>query len=128
MVLQHIKQALLYGFLIWLIPFAIATILFPVRGSDRIFFESLMPVTLTIVTVFFAVRYFKLVSGISFKEGLMLGVLWMLMSIVFDIPFFFYLFGNTTFIQYWKDVAFTYFIIPAIVGGFGTVSEKYQNS
>jgi len=41
--MNSIKWALLYGLMVWAIPFAVAMLSFPLRANDRPFFESIMP-------------------------------------------------------------------------------------
>lgn len=41
-------RAIFYGFLIWLIPFIVAFVIFPLRESARPLFESIMPVAVTV--------------------------------------------------------------------------------
>ncbi len=42
--MKSVKKALLFGFLLWVIPFVIAFLIFPIRNSDRPLFESIMPI------------------------------------------------------------------------------------
>jgi len=126
--LKNIKLALLYGFLIWVIPFVLSIIIFPIHEQDRPFFESIIPVVLSGVTTYFAVKYIqKLPSVDTWQEGLMLGVLWFLMCIVIDLPFFSYGPMKMPFVNYWKDIGFTYLTIPIITSGIAFAAPK-ENS
>lgn len=73
------RRALLYGFLVWLIPFLVAFLIFPLRESSRPLFESIMPVTLAMATAVFGVLYFKNLASNHvrnyIKEGLVVGML-----------------------------------------------------
>jgi hypothetical protein len=53
----------LFGFLIWLIPFVVSIIIFPFHQSNRPLFESIMPVTVTLCVVVFAILYFKKINA-----------------------------------------------------------------
>jgi hypothetical protein len=44
--MTSLRKALFYGVLVWLIPFAVAFLIFPLRQSARPLFESIMPVAL----------------------------------------------------------------------------------
>ena len=46
--MTSVRKAVLFGFLIWLIPFVVAFIIFPLRESSRPLFESIMPVTVAV--------------------------------------------------------------------------------
>ncbi len=114
-ILKNIKLATLYGFLIWLIPFILSIILFPLHEQERPFFESIMPVALAFITVYFAIKYHKSVeSHDSWQEGLLLGLLWMAIAIIIDLPLFSYILTKMAFSDYWKDIGFTYLLIPII--------------
>lgn len=118
------KKALLYGFFIWLIPFIVAVLIFPIHESNRIFFESIMPVVVTLSAVLFSVRYFRSVESNFISEGVKLGALWFGISIVID--FFMFSSGpmKMPLSEYVMDIGFTYLIIPAITIGFGYLLEK----
>ena len=74
--MHSIKKALIFGFLVWLIPFAISFVINPIRQSNRIMFESIMPVVLAGVVVIFIMLYFKNASSVSVWEGLRVGLIW----------------------------------------------------
>ncbi len=82
--MKSIKLVFLYGFLIWLIPFIVSFIIFPIHENDRTLFESIMPVVLTISTVLFSILYLKKVETKFLKEGILLGVIWFLISFIID--------------------------------------------
>jgi hypothetical protein len=54
-----LRRTLLFGFLVWLIPFVVAVAVFPVKASSRSLFESIMAVTLAATVVGCALRYFR---------------------------------------------------------------------
>jgi hypothetical protein len=123
--LKNVKTGVMYGFFIWLIPFAISFLLFPLYQSDRQFFESIMSVTLVSVTVYFTYKYLKVTPVDTFSEGLVLGLLWMLMSLVLDFPVFSYSPLQMPILTYWKEIGFTYLLIPIITSGFALLAPKH---
>jgi len=118
-VVTNLKLALAYGFLVWLIPFAVAFAIFPIHGSDRIFFESIMPVVGVFSAVVFAVLYGRQVEGIVLEEWVRLGILWLLISVAVDLLMFSWGPMKMSLIDYFKDIGFTYLAIPIITAGFG---------
>ena len=115
---------MLYGFLVWLIPFAVSFLIYPLRGSHRALFESIMPVVLTICVVFFS-NLFLRKSGEKFlKEGIMLGILWFAISLVIDLLMFMKGPMKMTFADYMMDIGLTYLIIPVITVGSGYLLTK----
>ena len=122
--MKSIKKTLLYGFLIWLIPFVVAFLIFPIRESNRALFESIMPVVITISVAFFAYQYFKKLDNNFVKEGVMLGLIWLAISFVIDLVMFMQGPLKMTFTVYIVDIGLTYLIIPAITIGFGYLSKS----
>jgi hypothetical protein len=118
--MASLRKAVLYGMLVWLVPFAVAFLIFPLRQSARPLFESIMPVAVAGAVVGFAVSYFRLVTTTFVREGLRLGVLWLLISVAIDAPLM--LFGGpmqTTLAQYVADIGVTYLLMPVITLGLG---------
>jgi hypothetical protein len=118
--MTSLRKALFYGVLVWLITFAVASVIFPLHQSARPLFESIMPVALAAAVVGFAVRYFRIVGAAFVREGLRLGLLWLLISVAVDAPLF--LFGGPMLMspgQYVMDIGVTYLLIPVITVGLG---------
>lgn len=122
--LRDLKQALLFGVILWLVPFLLAFIIFPLRQDDRVFFESIMPVTLAVTTALLGVRYFVRTEKVAVEEGFILGLTWMVISLLIDYPFFSYGPMKMDYSMYWKDIGFTYLIIPAVTTGLSFVASQ----
>lgn len=123
--MKSIKKALLFGFLVWVIPFVVAMLIFPIRNSDRPLFESIMPIVVTLCTVIFSILYFEKVYSKFLREGILLGVLWLVISLVIDLIMFMPDSPmHMSFINYVKDIGLTYLMIPIITIGFGYMLEK----
>jgi hypothetical protein len=120
--MTSVRKALLYGVLIWLIAFAVAVVIFPIREANRPLFESIMPVALAGAVVAFGVRYFRTVTAAFVPESLRLGFLWLLISVAIDAPLM--LVGGPmkmTVRQYLADIGLTYVLMPVITLGLGLV-------
>ena len=126
--MKSIKLVFLYGFLLWLIPFIIAFIIFPLRENDRPLFESIMPVVVTLSVLVFTNFYFKKVGGSFLKEGVLLGVIWFLISVAIDILMFSSGPMKMTMIDYFKDIGLTYLIIPLVTVGTGLIIQTKTKS
>lgn len=126
--MKSFKKALLYGFLVWLIVFAIAFIIFPLHESNRTFFESIMPVAISIVTSFFAFMYLSKVESNFIKEGLYLGIIIIVINWLIDAPLMLSPSPmQMTFINYSQDIGFTYLMILPITLGFGYIAAHSQS-
>ena len=120
--MKSFKKAILYGFLIWLIVFATAFLIFPIHETNRIFFESIMPVILSIATSFFTFKYLSKVESNFIKEGLYFGIMVTVINWILDAalmlspsPM------QMTLPEYLFDIGFTYFMILPITLGFGFI-------
>lgn len=126
--MKSYKLALLYGFLVWLIPFVVAFLIFPIRTSNRALFESIMPVVVTMCVVFLLVFYFRKVKADFFKEGIILGVIWFAISLVIDLVMFMPESPmKMSLVDYVMDIGLTYLIIPTICIGLGYLLEKQKS-
>jgi len=122
--MKSIKLTLIYGFLLWLIPFIVAFAIFPLRQANDPLFETIMPVTLTFCVVAFSVLYFRKMESGFLNEGVKLGVVWFTISFIIDL---FMTSGGPmqmSFVAYLKDIGLTYLIYPAVTIGMGYVLVK----
>ena len=118
------SMTLLYGFLIWLIPFVVAFLIFPIRESNRALFESIMPIVITISVIFFAYQYFRKLDTNFVKEGVLLCLIWLAISLIIDLAMFMQGPMKMSFANYIMDIGLTYLIIPTITIGFGYLCEN----
>ena len=114
--MKSFKKSFLFGLIVWVIPFIVAMIIFPLRETERPLFESIMPIVLCLTAIIMANIYF-------IKEGIYLGVLWFIMCIIIDQTFFSWGPQKMGFIDYVKDIGLTYVIIPVITIGTGWAEE-----
>lgn len=79
-----------------------------------------MTVTLTLCAVIFALLYFRKAQSDYVRQGVIVGTIWFIMSILVDAPLF--LIGGPmlmTFQNYMMDIGLTYLIYPIVTIGFG---------
>ena len=121
---KYLKVVLL-GFLTWLLPFAVSFLVFPLRASQRPFFETIMAVVVAVTAVFFTVLYLRQVKAGFLKEGALVGVAWFVINIVIDLPLFLLESPmQMSFTDYMMDVGLTYLIYPVVGIGVGYLLEK----
>jgi hypothetical protein len=108
-----------FGFLVWLVPFAVSFLIFPVKKSDRFLFESIMSVVVTVSAVVFAVLYFRKMRCGFLKEGAVAGVIWLAINLALDLCMFMEGPMKMPFIDYMKEIGLVYLVIPAVCIGFG---------
>lgn len=78
-------KIVLFGFLVWLTPFVVSFLIYPIRDSSRPLFESIMPVVVTVSAVLFSILHFRRTRGDYLKEGLSIGVAWLAINLVLDL-------------------------------------------
>lgn len=123
------KAIMLFGFLIWLIPFVVSFFIFPLRSSSRPLFESIMPVVLTSAVVLYTVRYLSKINREFVKEGIFIGIVWLIISLVIDLILFMPESPmQMTLSDYMMDIGITYLIILIIPAGLGYLMEKTRNN
>jgi len=116
--MHSIKKAIIFGILVWAVPFAISFLILPIRESNRIMFESIMPVIVAGSVVIFALLYFKKANAVSVWEGLILGLIWFAISFLIDLLMFSWGPMKMSFTDYIADVGIVYLMIPIITVGF----------
>lgn len=120
-----LRRAVLYGVTVWLVPFVVAFLIFPLRASNRPLFESIMPVAIALVVVVLAVSQVRRAGRASIRDGVLLGVLWLVISTAIDAPLM--LLGGPmrmTIGQYVADIGVTYLMIPIITTGIATAAAR----
>jgi hypothetical protein len=125
--MASMRRALLFGLLVWLIPFGVAFLIFPLRQSSRPLFESIMPVAVAAVVAGCGLSYFRHVTTGFVREGLALGILWLVISVAIDAPLM--LFGGPmqmTIPQYAADIGLTYLLMPVITGAMGAALARQR--
>jgi uncharacterized membrane protein YpjA len=115
--MNSLKLAVSYGVLTWALPFILSVLIFFLHSTERPLFESIMAVTLVLVVVFLTNLYFKNHER-NLREGIFLGILWLVINLSFDFLFFIAGPGKMTPDSYIKDIGLTYLIIPIITVGF----------
>jgi hypothetical protein len=118
------RTALLHGLLVWLIPFLVAFAAFPLKASWRSLFESIMPLTLCVVVVMCAGRYFRRIAKPSVIEGVGLGLLWFAICVAIDLPLMLSPPMSYSLAEYAADIALTYLTIPVITTGMALAASK----
>jgi len=83
-----------------------------------------MPITLTVFVVLFSVLYFRKIESGFLSESIKPGVVWLAISIVIDLLMFMWGPMKMSFLDYMKDIGFTYLMYPIVTIGFGYLLEK----
>ncbi|MCK5290160.1 MAG: hypothetical protein KAJ56_04365 [Candidatus Aenigmarchaeota archaeon] len=123
--MQKTGHIILYGFLIWLIPFVTSFFFYGPENTliiDLIFFKTIMIVVGSLVGVCLAVKYFSLLSENYYTAGIGAGIMWFSISILLDyivlLPI-----SQMHFNDYMLEIGLRYLMIPIITIGMGFVLD-----
>lgn len=129
----------LYGILVWVIPFAVSFIVFPLIAVDYSFpFNTLMLVVGGVTGVAFLVAYFGRVEQDYLKEGVAVGIVWFVINVVLDLAILLPMVaafnkGKTlepwqilTYANYFPRIGLRYLLIPITAIGFGVALKRKQ--
>jgi hypothetical protein len=86
-----------------------------------------MPVILTLIVILFSILFLKKSEEDYFGEGLLIGIVWFVISIAIDLVMFMpETEWQMSLTDYMMDIGVTYIIIAAIPIGFGYIIEKMK--
>jgi hypothetical protein len=108
----------------WLAPFLVAFAVFPFRSSARPLFESIMAVAVAATAVVLGLRYLGGTDTGDLREGLLAGVVWLVMCVLIDAPLM--LLGGPmqmTPADYMADIGLTYAIFPVVTTGLAAARK-----
>ncbi len=121
--LQSMKMAVLFGFLIWLIPFIVGFIASPVYGTPA--FDTILTLLMVGEGLVFATLYFCNIERITRCEGVRLGALWFVISVIIDLAFYMPAASlrHMSFGAYMLDIGLMYLVFPMITIAITLLSE-----
>jgi len=115
-----------FGFVVWLIPTLITLLLSFL--NEIFFFDVISAVSIALTVTVLSYIYFK-DEGVHYvKEGMIIGLIWLIISIVLDIILILLGVTKLTLVQYSVYVAPLYVIIPAITIGFGLYKDQMREN
>lgn len=115
-----------YGLLVWLIPSLITVILGSFLAAMNIF-EIVSAAAIAVIVIIFSYLYFKGITENFIKEGVLIGISGLIISIVLDMILIFLGISQLTLMNYALYVAPLYIIIPAITVGLGLYMNQKMN-
>ncbi len=121
MIKKYLKN-IFYGFLVWLIPFVAAFFFYTREGTltiDRYFFKTIMIAVGSVSAAFLLISYFKKINTGYLKEGILVGVIWLGISILLDLLVLVQMFGMSI-SDYFTQIGLGYLAIPAMSIAVGT--------
>lgn len=115
-------KMVLFGFILWLVPFIIGFLFVDRSGNFLIpetFFKSIMIVEGSLIGVILAVRYFRDINVGHINEGIILGMVWLVINLAVDLGMVFAEFFSFSVVQYFTDIGLRYLTMPTYTIGLG---------
>jgi hypothetical protein len=85
---MKIKLAILYGILIWLVTYVISIIFQPIIVDNTKYVNFIVPLSIIIVTGFFGILYIRNMNENEVFEGILVGIIFIIIDILLDAIFF----------------------------------------
>ena len=112
-----------YGFIVWVVPYFSAIPLLGLMESDLIFFKTLMIMVGGIMSAICVVLYFNKAEKDYLKEGIWLGVVWLVVNWLLDFVALLPL-SKMPYAQYFREIGLRYLTMPALTIPIGYILSK----
>lgn len=116
-------KRLIYGCVLWLVPYVTAIPLLPLMQSDPVAFKTVMIVVGGIVGAVLAAHYFLAVEVAYLREGFLLAGTWVALNWLLDfaalLPF-----TKQTISRYFLEIGLRYLAIAATTVAIGFVLSR----
>ena len=123
---MSIAKNLLVAFLAWVIPFIISFSMYSPDGDlivDIFLFKSIMLIVGTSTWMMLLVSYFSAIDRCFIMQGILTGLVWMIVSIALDILILIPM-ANISFIDYFIQIGMRYLIIPIISASIAVILSR----
>jgi hypothetical protein len=121
-IMNKYAKIILFGLVIWLIPFLVGFLFIDQEGNfiiSETFFKSIMIVIGSLVGVILAVKYFKGIKANFIKEGIILGIVWLIINWIIDLIMVSVGFFPMTIGKYFTDIGLRVLGLPIYTIGLG---------
>jgi len=115
-------KIVLFGLVIWVVPFLVGFLFVDKEGNfiiSETFFKTIMIVIGSLVGVILAVKYFKGIRADFVKEGIIIGIIWLIINWIIDLIMVSVGFFPMTVGKYFTDVGLRLLGIPMFTIGLG---------
>ena len=85
---MKLKRAIIFGILIWLITYILTSILNPIFTDNLPNINIVVPITIILVTGFFGILYIREINSNEVIEGILAGIIFLIIDIILDYIFF----------------------------------------
>jgi len=120
MMKKYLKNVL-FGFIAWLIPFISAFFFYTREGKltiDQLLFKNIMVVVGSATGAILLVLYFRKIKADYLKEGIITGIIWLVINILLDLLILIPMSGMPV-SKYFTQIGLGYLAIPAMAVAVG---------
>ncbi len=125
--MSNLLKMLSYGLILWIVPFLASFPFVDSHGNYTVpetLFKSIMVVVGTAAGVVLSVAYFGSVKKDFFGVGVIIGLVWLAVSLAADLVLVYTGFFRMSFTQYFTDIGLRYLSIPIYTAGMGYVLRQ----
>lgn len=123
--MRDVRLAVVLGFVMWFMVFFVQSGIL-LKDFDRASLDTLSGSTSVTLTFLLSFYYFREGGNGLILEGVMLGLLWLVMSVALDFAFFVPKWGLSIY-DYMMTIGISYVSMPLIAGAVGFSKEKRQS-
>jgi hypothetical protein len=127
--IKKVLKIALYGFISWIIPFIASIFFFSKEGLviDKFLFKSIMILVGSISATFLLISYFKSVRSNFLREGIIVGISWYAINILFDLLVLIPM-SKMSIADYCMQIALVYSVIIAMSITVGASLQIKRNN
>ena len=121
-----IIRTIIYGFLVWLIPFISAFFLYSPEGKlsiDIFLFKSIMLIIGVTTGTILLINYFQRINKFYLRNAIILGLIWLLISLGLDILILVPM-AKMTLTEYFYQIGLRYLLIPIYAIGMAILIKQ----
>ncbi len=117
------KRVLYFGLLLWLIPFLVSVLIFPLKRNGSPLFETIMPLVVVTSAMWFVNLHFRRCHCPTLQECLLIGIVWAVISLALDLALFMWGPMKMTLPDYMADIGLAYLVFPILTVGCGRLNR-----
>ena len=85
---MKLKLAIIFGALIWFLTYFLTNIFNPIFNNNLPYINIMVPILIIIITGFFGILYIRNINENEVVEGLLAGIVFIIVNMILDYIFF----------------------------------------
>ena len=85
---MKLKLAIIFGALIWFLTYFLTNIFNPIFNNNLPYVNIMVPILIIIITGFFGILYIRNINENEVVEGLLAGIVFIIVNMILDYIFF----------------------------------------